>query len=103
MINEVSDITHLLHTIFWPAFLCFLVYRTTMPGFRDFCSSLNQPGAHILIAYVLLITGILMMKIMLYDDGKYIVGGAVGILAKSLTGVAEPPHAPTETKTEIKT
>jgi hypothetical protein len=108
MINEIGDIAHLAHIIFWPAFLCFLIWRTDIRGFREFCEALNQPGAHILIGYVLVITGVLMMKIMLYDDGKYIVGGGVGILAKALSGTGTngengkaPPNSSVAAATEV--
>lgn len=80
------DIIKITHTLLIPAFICFLVWRATVQDFRDFVNALHSPGASILVGYIILLTGIIMMKIMLYDDGKYIVGAGAGILAKSLTG-----------------
>ncbi len=63
-----------------------LIWRANMGDFERLINSLHSPGASVLIGYVLIITGIIMMKIMLYDDGKYIVGSGVTLLVKSLTG-----------------
>jgi hypothetical protein len=85
----------LTESILMPLFVCYLIHRATMQDFRDFVDTLHRPGASILVSYVLLITGVIMMKIMLYDDGKYVVGVAIGVFAKSLT-------PSTDTKSEEK-
>lgn len=78
------------HTIIIPLFICVLIWRADMKAFREFIDALHCPGASVLVGYVLVITGVVMMKIMLVDDGKYIIGGGAGILAKSLSGGSAP-------------
>lgn len=71
------------------ALLLFIMYkalRATMTDWIMFVNSLHSPGAGIIVAYLMIITGIVMMKIMLYDDGKYIVGGGATLLVKQLDG-----------------
>lgn len=92
-----TDLVKLVHTLWIPIFLCMIIYRTTMQSFREFIDALHSPGTAIVGGFALLLIGIVMMKVMLYDDGKYIVGAGVGLICKSLDG--KTPATPGTTNT----
>lgn len=74
-----------------------------IPTWNGFLDSLNRKGGHILMGLVLVFVGITMMKIMLYDDGKYIVGAGIGILSRSMGTELPKPVDPATQTTETTT
>lgn len=97
---EMVEIAKLVHVVWIPIFLCILIFRAKIQSFREFVDALHSPGASVLVGYILVVTGIVMMKIALVDDGKYIIGGGAGILAKSLTGTSNAGNGDAPTKSD---
>lgn len=80
------DVVKLFHAVWIPIFLVVLIWRTNMQRFREFIDALHSPGMSIICGFALLLIGFVMMKVMLYDDGKYIVGAGTALIIKSLDG-----------------
>jgi len=76
------------------AVLLMKIGRLNLPSWNGFLDSLDRHGGHIFVGFVLMIVGIAMMKIMLYDDGKYIVGLGGGILSRSMGSHSPIPVDP---------
>ena len=85
---DIVDLIKEFHLFLLPMFILLMIYRSNMQAFREFVDALHSPGATVLVGYALIITGVVMMKIALMDDGKYIVGTGAGILAHALAGSA---------------
>lgn len=97
------EMIEVVHTTIILLFIVWLVYRTSMQSFQQFVNTLHSPGASVLVGYVLIITGVVMMKIALMEDGKYIVGAGAGILGHALAGSGVAPSGSTSDVTTTKT
>lgn len=58
--------------------------KVTLPGWNGFLGSLNRPGGHIFVGSFWTIVGIIMLQVMLVDDGKGVIGFGLGILSRSM-------------------
>lgn len=93
----------LIMTFILSLMMLWKVRNLDIPTWNGFLDSLNRKGGHILMGLVLMIIGVVMMKIMLYDDGKYIVGAGVGILSRSMGTEEKKPVDPITQSTETTT
>lgn len=93
------EVVKILHSIIVPLFIMIVIWRASMSSFKQFVDALHSPGSSVMMGYVLLLTGIIMMKVMLYDDGKYVVGAGVSLLVKSLNGTEKANASTTISET----
>ncbi len=75
--------------VFISIMLC-KIQKLTLPAWNGFLDSLDRHGGHILVGSFFTMVGIIMLKVMLVDDGKAVIGFGLGILSRSM-GTTHPP------------